>query len=114
MSVKEGNNDGFDYRSPVTQSQPKPKYSQDEANVDTLQRVMDTLDLQINGLYKDFNAFDIIALLDNSDSLSAAQQKLMIQILGKQNAYDVLVEARTAVESAIGRANLNYTKRNSQ
>lgn len=113
MAIREGNDDGFGYRSPVTQAAPKPQYSQDEANINTLQNVLIILDAQIAGLSKDFNAFDILKLMENSDTLSAAQQKLMVQILGKQNAYDILMEAREAIDGAINRANTNYQQRNS-
>lgn len=113
MAIREGNDDGFGYRSPVTQAAPKPQYSQDEANIDTLQRVLAVLDAQIAGLSKDFNAFDVISLMNNSDTMDAAQQKLIVQILGKQNAYDILMEAREAIDSAVGRANTNYQQRNS-
>lgn len=73
----------------------------DADDLTTLQSVQKILHEAVDGLHKDFNAFDVIKLIDNSDELSEAGKKLIAQILGKQNAYDILAPVRDMVDSAI-------------
>lgn len=87
--------------TPATAPSKDVVTDKDADDYTTLQRVMKLLDDGIYGLHKDFNAFDIVALIKNSSELDEAAKKLLTQILGKQEAYDILVPIRDMVFSAI-------------
>lgn len=86
------------YRSPqVNIGQAQQASSQDEQDYSTLLSVQGTLNDALNNLYKDFNAFEIL----KTDTPDEAAKKLMIDILGKQEAYDILVSVKSVIDSAI-------------
>lgn len=68
----------------------------DERDFSTLLRVKQDLDLAIEGLYKDFNAFDLTA-----ESTEEAKTKMLLQIAGKQEAYSILVPLQNQIDSVI-------------
>jgi hypothetical protein len=111
--IRGGNDNSLPYRAPVTAAPATPEYSKDEAQYDTIVRTLGVLDERIAALYSDFNAFDILKLLD-TPQLDQAQKKLLVQIMAKQEAYDILIEAREGLHSAAGRADENYKQRNNQ
>lgn len=104
--------DDLPYRSAVPQGivSSNKGTTTNEQNYDTLKNVLKTLDTRIEGLYKDFNAFDVVGLLQSSE-LDDAQKKLLVQILAKQQAYDVLIEAREAINSVLITADQKYKQR---
>jgi hypothetical protein len=86
---------------------PTPVSSTNEANYDTLQIVSKLLTDSMNGLYKDFNAFDI---LKEGDTFAAAGN-LLRQVEAKQMAYDILSPALEAVDNAIKLIDQKYKQR---
>lgn len=90
-------NEELPYRSPATAPGPDPVTDKDDEDLPTLLSVKKTLDEAITALYKDFNAFKILA----TDNKTEATEKLLIKILGKQEAYDILSPLQSTIESAI-------------
>lgn len=89
-------------RSPVTPLGGRVKRDSDqinEANYDTLKIVEKFLGEQLEALYKDFNAFDV--LKDKSKAQAAAN--LLRQVEANQKAYEILKPAYDAVVTAIER-----------
>lgn len=69
---------------------------QDEKDYPTLIKLLARFRKEIDGLYKDFNAFDI-----NEKSTDAAQRKMLFQIAAKQEAYSILVALYNELESVV-------------
>ena len=81
--------------------------SRDEDNYDTLKLIQKGLVDAIDGLYKDFNAFEVLKDADNR----TASQALMRNIAAKQEAYDILVPLLESVNSAVNSVDNKYKKR---
>lgn len=101
--------DDLPYRSPITTAQTKPEFTKDEANYDTLVMVRSIFEEAITGLYKEFNAFDVLSDGTDTEKLD----KMMRQIAGNQIAFDILVPLKDRLDSAILSADQNHLRRNS-
>lgn len=88
------------YRSPVDVGVAEVASTEDENDFSSLKDVKRKFDKAIAELYKDFNAFDITKLLD-SPTLDEAAKKLLVSIMAKQEAYDILTPLRDQLDSAI-------------
>lgn len=82
--------DGFDYRSPVSVGPSTVQSPQDEQDFSTLVIIRAELDQAILGLYTDFNALTI-----------ADKEKLHAQVAGRQVAYDILTPLRDRINSIV-------------
>lgn len=104
MSSMEGN-DGFAYRGPapvaVTKSQPSIT---DEAQYSTLIAVRNDIAMALEDLYKDFNAFDVF----KDDVTEEAKEKMLRQIAGKQEAYNILFPVLETIDSTMLQINAKY------
>lgn len=94
------NDESIPYRSPVTAPTTNDAVDRDAEEFSTLEDVKKTLDQAVEALSKDFNAFDILKLLE-SPTLDEAARKLLVQIEGKQIAYDILMPLQSTIDSAI-------------
>lgn len=110
MSVREGNSNQLPYRSPVTTAPAQTPFTQDEAQYNTLVMVRNIFGEAIDGLYKEFNAFDVLS--DGTDQEKI--DKMMRQIAGNQIAYDILSPLKERLDNAITTADDNYKQRNNQ
>lgn len=110
MPRREGSDSSLPYRSPVTPAPAATPYSQDEAQYNTLQIVQKIFGEAIDGLYKEFNAFDVLGDGTNQEVMD----KMMRQIAGNQVAYDILAPLKERIDNAIKTADDNYKQRNSQ
>ncbi|MGI9028152.1 MAG: hypothetical protein ACR2FM_04940 [Candidatus Saccharimonadales bacterium] len=108
MAIREGNDNSLPYRSPVTPAAAATPYLQDEQDYNTLKFVRDILEEAIDGLYKEFNAFDV--LRDGTDT--EIQDKMVRQIAGNQVAYDILSPLKERIDNAIATADSNFNQRN--
>lgn len=102
--------DDLPYRSsapahvlPTTQ-QPS---SVDEGEFSTLKVVRDTLAEGVEGLYKDFNAFDLL----KTGKKTEAAYDLIVQIESKKIAYDILAPLLETVVSTMESINAKYRQR---
>lgn len=84
-------------------AEPSQPSSEDKANFNTLTAVRKILSDGINGLYKDFNAFEVS---DDSESII----KLRNQIAGKKEAYYILQPLLELIDSTLERINAQYRK----
>lgn len=84
--------------------------SADEREFSTLKAVREQIARRIEGLYKDFNAFDILKLLE-SPKIEDAQRKLLVQVMGKQEAYDILAEALEVIDTTMQTINIKYREK---
>lgn len=80
------------YFSPVAIEESEPVSTQDENDYSTLKQVKQEFEQTLQGLYKDFNAFD----LSSKDSI-----EIKIQIGARQLAFDILEPLRQKLKSAI-------------
>ncbi len=108
MSIREGNDNSLPYRSPVTPAAADIPYTQDEQDYNTLKFVQNILAETIDGLYKEFNAFDVLS--DGTDT--EKRDKMMRQIAGNQIAYDILSPVKERIDNAITTADSNFNQRN--
>lgn len=76
--------------SPATAPTPDPVAENDEDDYRTLTHILQILDREIEGLGKDFNSL-------KADDIQALQA----QVLGRQQAYDILVPIQEMIKSAI-------------
>lgn len=100
--------DGFGYRTPVTDAMQSASehVTQNEQNYDALKSNQQDLNNAIEGLYKDFNSFDVLS--EGTDQ--AKKEQMMRQIAGKQIAYDILVPLRERMNSAIAVIDMKYKR----
>jgi hypothetical protein len=101
--------DDLPYRSPITANQQKPEFTKDEANYDTLVMVVKIFNEAIEGLYKEFNAFDVLKAGTDQEVI----EEMMRKIAGNQVAYDILSPLKERLDSAILTADQNHVRRNS-
>lgn len=87
--------------------QPQPTSSEDERTFSTLKEVRRLLAESVEGLYKDFNAFQVDKNLPRKEALQVLQR----QIDGKQEAYDILAPLLESVDSVLDQINLKYKER---
>lgn len=99
--------DDLPYRSPVTARQVPTPTSVDEQDFSTLKIVRGILSEAVNGLYKDFNAFDIL----KDQTPETAARNLLRQVEAKQIAYDTLSPLLDAVDTAMKNVDNNYKER---
>lgn len=99
MAVRE--QDTLTYRTPATAAPAVAQTSADQDNYDTLRMIGGIFADAINGLYKEFNAFDILS--DGTDE--EKRDKLMRQIAGNQIAYDILAPLLERINSAVQTVN---------
>ena len=100
--------DDLPYRSPVTPVAKGAKvWGKDEENQDTLRMVLREFEKGMDGLYKNFNTFEIT----KDKSSKEAADILMRQILAKQEAFDILMPLFEAVKSAIERVDNKFKQR---
>lgn len=84
-------NEAIPYRSPAKVTQAQPASDEDENDYRTLVEVKKILDDAMDGLSKNFNAFD---LAKNAPDLA-------VQVAARQVAYEILVPVQSMVDSAI-------------
>lgn len=99
--------EGFEYRSPVTPSLARAGTSTDEGNYDTLKIVQNLFAEGVMGLYKDFNLLAVPMQGGNEQ----AQQEFMRQVAAKQGAYDILAPLLEQVNSAISKVDEKFKNR---
>lgn len=100
--------DDLPYRSPVTAvNTPAPVSDTNVANYDTLAIARRLLVDGIDGLYKDFNAFDIL----KDKPTAEAAENLLRQVEAKQMAFDILSPVLEAVDNAIKGVDEKYKQR---
>lgn len=100
--------DDIPYRGIVTSPASAPAVSStNEANYDTLQIARKLLQDGIDGLYKDFNAFDILKAEDKEK----ASANLLRQVEAKQMAFDILSPVLEAVDNAVKLVDEKYKQR---
>ncbi len=108
MPTREGADNDLPYRTPMTAIvSTTPVSSKNEDNYDTLKIVQKLFRDSLDGLYRDFNAFDVL----NGKPPSAAAENLLRQIQAKQIAYDLLSPVLEAVDSAIQTVDDKYKQR---
>lgn len=90
----------------VLPTMQKPS-SVDEGEFSTLLSVRNQLAEGVEGLYKDFNAFDLL----KADSKQKAAYDLIVQIEAKKAAYDILAPLLESVTSSIESINAKYRQR---
>lgn len=110
MAIREGNDNQLPYRTPVTPAAATTPFTKDEQEYDTLQIVRKIFGEAIDGLYKEFNAFDVLS--DGTDQ--EVRDKMMRQIAGNQIAYDILSPLKERMDNAIIKVDENYKQRNNQ
>lgn len=109
MAIREGNDNGLPYRSPVTGTgKAYVPVSTDEEKYDTLKAVESLFASAIEGLYKEFNAFDVLKDGTTPETID----KMMRQIAGNQIAYDICAPLLEAVQTAIRGADNRHIERN--
>lgn len=108
MTIRE--QDDLPYRTAGSVQNKNVPVTKNEENYDTLRIVKELLDLRIEGLYRDFNAFGVLNLAESTKARAA--EELLLQIEAKKIAYDVLIEAVQALETALQGVKQNYNKRN--
>lgn len=81
-----------------------------EQNYDTLKAVRSLMASALDGLYKEFNAFDVLG--DGTDE--AIKDKMVRKIAGNQTAYDIIAPLLDAVDTAIQGADNNFLERNAK
>ena len=101
--------DDMGYRTAITPKSSTIPVSRDETNYDTLKNVHDIFVETVDGLYKEFNAFDI----NKKDLPSDRMKKLLHQVEVNQGVYDVLSPLIERMENAMNDANIDFKKRNS-
>lgn len=84
------------YRSAVDSHAPSVKEdkARDQLDIGTLKRVQHLIDENINALYKNFNAFELL------DPKYKAED-VLIDIKARQMAYDILVPIRSEINGAV-------------
>lgn len=92
------------YFTPGTAPGRAEKHPVDEQQYSTLKMVGGMLTDALDGLSKDFNAFDVLTKEDRTK----AADNLLRQVEAKQMAYDILLPAVEAVVSAIQKIDVNY------
>lgn len=108
MSIREGNDNSLPYRSPVTPTAAATPYTRDEQDYNTLKFVQGLFADALEGLYREFNAFDVLG--DGSDMV--VRDKMMRQIAGNRTAYDILSPLKERIDNAIATADNNFNQRN--
>lgn len=108
MAIREGNDNSLPYRTPVTLTSPTVPYTQDEQHYNTLRMVQSIFAEAIEGLYKEFNAFDVLG--DGANE--AVRDKMMRQVAGNQIAYDILSPLKERLDSALATVDDNFKQRN--
>lgn len=90
--------DNLPYRVPATASPAADNHTtQDEQDFNTLKKVEVILESCVEGLYKEFNAFNVTT----ADDPKVAAANLLVEIKSKQFAYEILVPALEMVKNAI-------------
>src|SRR4051812_10916192 len=95
--MAEREQDDLPYRSPVHTPGVKSVVSKNEQEYSTLKIVRSTLAATVEGLYKEFNAFEV---LKNADAEMAASN-LLRQVEVKQGVYDIVSPLLEAVDNAM-------------
>lgn len=86
------------YRTPAIEQQATtPANSKDAENYNTLRLLQKDLSERVAALGKDFNAFNVLG----EGTTEEKKDNMMLQIAGMQIAYDILVPALDAVNSAV-------------
>lgn len=98
--MPEPEDENIPFLHPVTAPGRDEATDEDDQDFSTLVEIKKTLDDAMASLYKDFNAFDIVKLLE-TNTVPETRKKLLIQILGKQEAYDILMPIQSTVDSAV-------------
>lgn len=62
----------------------------------------------LDGLYKEFNAFDVL----KDGTTEEVKDKMLRQIAGNQTAYDIIAPLLEAVQTAIHGADNRHIERN--
>lgn len=85
-------NEQIPYLSAMRRTPVVTESVQDEADYSTLLEVKKIIDSYAEGLYKNFNAFD----LSKGDA-----DKLFLEVLAHQRAYELIVPLQSMVNAAI-------------
>lgn len=83
---------------------PVNRVTKDEENYDTLKAIYLVLAESVEALYKDFNAFK----LPEGVPKTTALYNLMVQIDGKQQAYDILAPLAESAKQALDLVDNKY------
>jgi hypothetical protein len=83
------------------------KTTTDEENYDTLKSVRNILQEAVQGLYKDFNGFNVLKDTNKKQAL----ENLLFQVEGKQAAYDILAPILESIISAMQTVDNKYKQR---
>lgn len=90
--------DDLPYRSALSfkipEAEPSPT---DESDISTLKIVLEQLEIELARLNKDFNAFEIL----NSEDPNNAAEWLLIEIMAKKRAHDIIYPILDMVRDTI-------------
>lgn len=89
--------DDLPYRSPVTVTAPPQQVTSDEQDYSTLRLVREEIANCLEGLYKDFNAFDVL----KKQPVADAAVDLVRQVEVNQAVYGVLSPLLQAIDSKL-------------
>lgn len=84
--------------------QPTKVVTKDEEDYSTLRAVRNTLAEAIEGLYKDFNAFEVLG----TDVTRDAKDKMLRSIESKKMVYDILAPLLETIDGAIQGVDSKY------
>lgn len=93
--------------SGVAWKPPAPTVTQDEEDVSTLRVVRANLAESIEGLYKDFNAFELL----KGATTARKKEELLYQIAIKQGVYEILAPLFDQVDSSIKSTTAKYKQK---
>lgn len=106
MPLREQEN--LPYRTPGTGPVGVGKVSANEEDYSTAVAVRDILKEALTGLFKDFNAFDIL----KDEGREKAADNLLRQVEAKQMAFDILSPTFEAIDNAVKAVDEKWKQRN--
>lgn len=99
--------DDLPYRSPVTATALPQPVTSDEQDYSTLRSVRAVIADALEGLYKDFNAFDVL----KRESVETAAIDLLRQVEVNQAVYGVLAPLLEAIDSKLQLIDSKYREK---
>ena len=113
MPIREGNDVQIPYFTPGESLGTKVKFTTDDANYDTLKEMRDELGEQLEALYKDFNAFDVLTLIENKTADEVAKA-FVIKAAGRQEAYNILLPIFSRLDSVVTAIDTRFMEQNNK